>query len=136
MFTFGREKEKQSALYYLSAKDPEKQRVLDLVDSIHDFLEGNGSEESVRTALRASFTRTASGGWEQTGTWLRKPIKHYPSFESMWLEMADDKDSKVRFRVACNIDDMPPHISDQVYAKLKDDKSKKVSDMAKVRRQG
>lgn len=135
MFTFGREKEKQSALHYLSAKDPEKERVLELVDSIHDMLEGNASLEQVRTALHKAFTKTGSGGWEQTGTWLRKLINHYPELDSLWTEMCNDSDSKIRFRVACNIDCMPPHIAMQVYEKLKVDKSKKLREMAEVRHQ-
>lgn len=65
MFTFGREKEKQSALYYLSTKDPEKQLVLDMIDTIHDFLENKCSEDALRFAVTQSFTRTAGGGWEQ-----------------------------------------------------------------------
>ena len=134
MFTFGREKEKQSALYYLSTKDPEKQLVLDMVDTIHDFLENKSSEDELRSALTQSFTRTAGGCWEQTGTWLRKLSKHYPSFESMWVELAQHEDSKVRYRVACHLDDMPEGIASQVYEKLKADKSKKVREMAEIRR--
>lgn len=134
MFTFGRDKEKQSALYYLSAKDPEKQLVLDLVDSIHDFLEDKCSEVELHLALVQSFTRTGGGGWEQTGTWLRNLSKHYPSFETLWVEMAEHVDAKVRFRVACNIDDMSEQIAAQIYDKLKTDKSKKVREMAELRR--
>lgn len=134
MFTFGREKEKQSALYYLSTKDPEKQLVLDMVDTIHDFLENKCSEDALRFAVTQSFTRTAGGGWEQTGTWLRKLSKHYPSLETMWVEMAEYRDSKVRFRVACHLEDMSEAIASQVYEKLKIDKSKKVRDMAEIRR--
>lgn len=134
MFTFGRDKEKQSALYYLSAKDPEKQLVLDLVDAVHDFLEDKCSEVGLRLALVQSFTRTGGGGWEQTGTWLQKLSKHYPSFETLWVEMAEHADAKVRFRVACNIDDMSEQVAAQVYDKLKTDKSKKVREMAEVRR--
>lgn len=133
MFTFGRDKEKQSALYYLSAKDPEKQLVLDLVDCIHDYIEGKCPPVQVGVALKEAFGKTAGGGWEQTGTWLRKLCKHDSAFNSLWIELCESPDGKVRFRVACHIDDMSEETATQIYSKLKADKSKKVSSMAETR---
>lgn len=131
MFTFGREHEKKCALGHMRSKNAKEVRlIIAVVDAVHDLLETNATEDAVRTILSQAFVEGGTGVWEQTGSWLRKLIKEYPRFESMWLEFANNADWKVRFRAACFIDEMPPLIGRRVSAHLREDSNKKVRGMA------
>jgi|AGTN01.1.fsa_nt_gi hypothetical protein len=125
MFTFGRDQEKICAGHYLS-----NQKQVDLIgaviDAVHDLLEDKISKEALRPVLEQGFTEGGSGVWEQTGIWLRKLSDEFPEFATMWIDFADHSQSTVRFRAACCLDEMPPHIARAVNEKLMHDGSKNV----------
>lgn len=132
MFTFGRERERESALKYLKdSKDAPL--ILAVIDSVHDLLEKRISEDRLREVLIETFVKGGSGVWEQTGAWIRKFSKENPSFNSLWLTLSDHPEWQTRFRVATFINEMPADIATTLCVKLKDDQSKKVSEMALAR---
>lgn len=134
MFTFGREHEKKCAIGYVRTKvSGQVELITELIDAVHDLIESTGTEKAVRTALSEAFVAGGSGVWEQAGAWLRKLVKEYPTFETLWLEFANHQEWKVRFRAACFIDEMPPALARQVSDQLKADGNKKVREMAEAR---
>ena len=132
MFTFGREREKESALHYL--RDPQHVHLIEaVVDAVHDLLEGRDSLDAVRHVLSRAFLNGGAGVWEQAGSWLRKLVADQPSIESLWSEFASHPEPKVRFRTACFIDEMSPTLARIIGSQLSLDGSKKVREMAEAR---
>jgi len=132
MFTFGRQREKESALYYL--KDPQQAHLIEaVVDAVHDFLEGRASLDAVGPVLSRAFAEGGTGVWEQAGSWLRKLVVDQPTLESLWSELASHPGLKVRFRTACFINEMSPTLARNIGSRLSLDRSKKVREMAKAR---
>ncbi len=132
MFTFGRQREKESALYYL--RDPQQAQLIEaVVDAVHDVLEGRASLDAVRAVLSRAFVEGGTGVWEQAGSWLRKLIAEEPALESLWSEFASHPELKVRFRAACFINEMSPTVAREIGSRLRVDRSKKVREMAEAR---
>ena len=131
MFTFGRQREKESALHYL--KDPQQAHLIEaVVDAVHDLLEGRVSVDAIRPVLARAFVDGGTGVWEQTGSWLRQLIPGQPTLESLWSELAAHSELKVRFRTACFINEMPPTLAREIGSLLSLDRSKKVREMAEA----
>lgn len=126
MFTFGREHEKNNAGHYLS-NQKQVYIIEAVIDAVHDLLEGKISEQTLRPVLTRGFTEGEPGVWEQTGIWLRKLSDEHPQLATLWIEFADHSQSTVRFRTACCLDEMPPHIARAVSEKLMQDGGKKVA---------
>ncbi len=132
MFTFGRDHEKKCALQNL--RDQKNALLIStLIDAIHDLIEQRIAPQELRPFLIAAFSEGSSGVWEQSGSWLRKLGKHYPELCSVWIDLSSHPNSKVRFRAACCIDDMPPAMARETVEKLCRDTNKKVRDMAIAR---
>lgn len=132
MFTFGREHEKKCAVAYL--RNPQQAVLIsDVIDSVHDLLDGTASIEKLADAIRIAFVRGGSGVWEGAGSWLRKTSAHYPSLVSLWDELAAHPKAEVRFRVACFLDQVPAGVFDVLSHRLAMDKSKRVASMANAR---
>jgi hypothetical protein len=132
MFTLGRQREKESALYYL--RDSQQAPLIEgVVDAVHDLLEGRTTPDALRPVLSRAFVEGGTGVWEQTGSWLRKLIGEQPTLASLWSELASHIELKVRFRTACFINEMPPTLAREIGARLSLDRSKKVREMAEVR---
>jgi len=132
MFTFGPQRGKESALHYL--KDPRQAQLIEaVVDVVHDLLEGRTSADSIRTVLARAFVEGGTGVWEQAGSWLRKLIPEWPTLETLWSELADHSELKVRFRTACFINEMPPTLAREIGSRLSLDRSRKVRGMAEAR---
>lgn len=132
MHTFGREREKHSAGHYLS-NQKQIQIIESVIDAVHDLLEGKISEDALRPVLAQGFTEGGSGVWEQTGIWLRKLSAEYPKLATIWIEFASHYQATVRFRAACCLDEMPPHIARAVNEKLMLDGNKNVRYLYDVR---
>jgi hypothetical protein len=113
MFTFGRAHEKKCEASYVRnrAQVPLLMRV---IDAVHDRIEGIGSEEELRDALRVAMVEGGAGVWENSGRWLRKASQDYPGLLSLWTELARHSKAQVRFRIACFLDEMP----DDAFAEL------------------
>lgn len=132
MFTFGRQHEKACAVRYL--RDPQQAELIEsVIDAVHDLLEGAATVDTIRPMLLRGLISGGSGVWEQTGSWTRKLIAEQPHLESVWTELAAHADWKVRFRVACFINDMPATLAQDIGAQLVNDRSKKVREMAEAR---
>lgn len=129
MFTFGRKTETDVALRRHGGAE-KAEMIVAVVDSVHDLLEGKASVEDVEKVLASAITEGRRDIWDAAGTWLLKVQKHYPSVGHVWLDLAKHPAAEVRFRVACHIIDLPEAICTEVYALLKDDKSKKVRTQA------
>ena len=132
MFTFGREHERNCAVRNLRKPD-DVQLITNVVDGVHDVLEGNVSPDAIRPVILLAFSLGGSGVWEQAGSWLRKLAAKYPELESVWTELATNSEGKVRFRVACFIDELPRALALEIGSKLKDDRHKRTREMAQGR---
>jgi len=132
MFTFGREHEKKCAVQYLRDAN-ESQRIVAVVDAVHDVLERRVQPEAVRSAFIDAFSQGGTGVWEQAGSWLRKLAADLPELDSMWYELSESSDGKVRFRVACLLNDLPQELALELGQKLRVDKHKKTREMALAR---
>jgi hypothetical protein len=129
LFSFGREHEKECAEPHVH--DPAQlYLVTTMIDSVHDLLEGKTSEEQTRSAVRAAFVEGGAGVWEQAGSWLRKLCEDYPDFQALWPEFASNSKAAIRFRAAAFLDDMPGAIAECVHARLANDRSSRVREMA------
>lgn len=129
MFTFGRERERQCAVGYVRDAS-QHDMILGVVDAVHDFLEEKKTEAELSPILKCAFQQGGSGVWEQSGKWIRKLSHEYPVFLTLWSELAEYSDWKVRFRVACFLDEIPKELALELGARLTTDKSKKVREMA------
>jgi hypothetical protein len=129
MFTFGRNHEKACSVMYLHDK-AEAPRIHGVIDAVHDFLDGNVTEEDLRRALYDAFSEGGSGVWEQTDSWIQKLWREYPSFGTLWVELSEHPSWKVRWRVACVLDSMPPALRLKIGNRLRLDASRKVREMA------
>ncbi len=132
MFTFGREHEKVCAANYLRDQR-ELSKIHEVIDVAHDLLEGNLPESEIRPILVKAFSEGGSGVWEQTAKWIRNLIRDYPSLATIWDELAEHPDWKVRWRTACVLDWMPIEVARRIGPLLASDKSKKVRQYAEDR---
>jgi len=129
MFTFGREHEKRCAAHYL--RDPSQIGLIaDVVDAVHDVLEGKCRVDDVRQTCSRAFCDGGSGVWEQTALWMTKLDREHPLLLSDWRTLAANKKATVRFRVACCLNDMPQSLAKEIGELLANDRSKKVREMA------
>jgi hypothetical protein len=132
MFTFGREHELECAVRDLRDAN-QAHMITNVVDAVHDILEGKSTPESVRSIAIRAFTDGGSGVWEQTGSWLRKLTAEYPELESVWHELSNSPDGNTRFRVACFINELPRALATEIGVRLTDDRHKKTREMALAR---
>ena len=125
MFTFGREHEKNCAANYIhdAADLP---MIRQVIDAVHDLLEGSRTASEVRPIISESFTKGGSGVWEQTGNWLAKLGSTRPDLASLWAEFATHQSAQIRFRAAAFIGEMPDAVFQEVLPKLLADVSRKV----------
>jgi hypothetical protein len=132
IFTFGREHERKCEARYV--RNPAQvPLILAVVDAVHDLIEGQASESDLRSVLREAFIEGGSGVWENAEKWLRKCSSDYPGLLDLWVEFAANSKLEVRFRVACVLDRVPKNIFDSLSVQLSNDKSRKVSSMARAR---
>jgi hypothetical protein len=132
MFTFGRQHEKKCAVSYV--RDIGQASLIhDVIDAVHDVLENQTDIEDVRPVFSRAFTEGGSGVWEQTGSWIWKLAVEYPDLDSLWQEFATNTDWKVRFRAACFINNMPVTTATEIGNILRNDRSKRVREMAQAR---
>ena len=132
MFTFGRDHEKKCEAQYV--RNPAHVPMLmNVIDAVHDLLEGRGGLEQVRASLRVALTDGGAGVWENAAKWLRKTSFDHPEILSLWSELASHPKADIRFRVACFIDEMPVETASAICAGLSQDRSKKVAEMAEYK---
>ena len=125
MFTFGRAHEVEHAVLFVGS--PEKAAVLvAVIDAVHDLLEGQGSEEAVLACLRTALVEGESGIWESAASWLRKLGAGYPATQQLWTELAVHRSATVRFRVACEVEDLADPLRSDLLRLLLQDPSKQV----------
>ena len=132
MFTFGRDHERRCALQYLHNPN-DAPLITDVIDAVHDVLDGKASLTSIRPIITRAFSEGGSGVWEQTGSWLRNLAYEYPELASLWNELSTNSDGKVRFRVACCMRDIPQPLALEIGSRLKEDRHKKTREMAQSR---
>ncbi|WP_027709912.1 hypothetical protein [Zooshikella ganghwensis] len=125
MFTIGRENELKNAINFVGSSE-KAALLIETIDAIHDFLEGRASEQELKAVIRKAFVEGKSGTWESAGSWLRKITNEYPDFVKLWEEFAIHKSSKIRFRVAAHINELPDSIFTNLCQLLLNDKSAKV----------
>jgi hypothetical protein len=135
MFTFGREHEKECSARNFRGKTqlPDIHFLMTVIDDVHDLIEGKGSIEQVIESCRAAFTKGGRVAWDQTEYWIRKCSEDYPEILELWYEFSDDSRAEIRWRVACLLDNLPISIRSDLSFKLANDRSKRVSGMARAR---
>lgn len=129
MFTFGRDHEKncEARLVRNPAQIP---LLMNVIDAIHDLIDGNGDLEYVRTSVHVAMTEGGAGVWENAAKWLRKTGFDYPDIISLWSELASHSNAEVRFRVASLLDEVPIKCFGAISSALLKDRSKRVVEMA------
>lgn len=125
MFTIGREREKKHSNRYLSNAEcrPHIHRV---IDAVHDCLEGCYDPNEVRRAFTAAFNDGGSGVWEQTESWLAKLTREFPEFADIWRDLSQNNDSKLRFRAAASLENMPEEYFWEMLLAFSADRSKSI----------
>lgn len=132
MFTFGREHEKKCAAHYL--RDTRQVGMMeDVIDAVHDVLEGKRLIDDVRSSFAKAFSEGGSGVWEQTASWMTKLAGEHPELLTEWQSLAAHKNAMVRFRVACCLNDMPYSFATEIGQQLMNDRGTKVRTMAAAR---
>jgi len=132
MFTFGREHEVRCAISNIKTKENQK-LAASSVHSGHDYLEENIPLNKLGEILKSNFSNGGSGVWEQAGSWIGKVVTENPTAISWWHCLAAEKSAIVRFRVACFLDEIPKDGANEIGAIFKNDRSKKVKEMAEAR---
>jgi hypothetical protein len=81
MFTFGRDQEKkyEERLVRNPAQIP---MLMDVIDAVHDLIEGHGDLTQVTDSVRIALTSGGAGVWENAEKWLRKTGFEYPDILS------------------------------------------------------
>ena len=64
---------------------------------------------------------------------MRRLAGEYPAVLATWREFARHTDGRVRFRAACFLNEMPGPLAQEIGNELRNDRSKKVQDMAQAR---
>ena len=132
MFTFGRQREKECAAYYLC--NPDQLSLIEgVVDAVHDVIEGKGELDDFRTAFERAFVDGGSGVWEQTATWMTRLSLEHRELLKEWRRLSTHTKAEVRFRVACCINDMPLEIAVELAEVFSNDRSRKVRKMSAAR---
>jgi hypothetical protein len=125
MFTIGREREKENAARYLH-NQADALVVGRVIDAVHDLIEGVASADTVGPVFAEAFVSGGGGAWEQTGSWMRKLAREHPSLHQLWLQLAQHKSARIRFRVAAFLNDMPDEIRQRLTATFLADRSANV----------
>lgn len=124
MWTLGRDREKEHARKFLGSKDS---KVLEqVIDAVHDLIEQKKVTKATTDALHAGLLEGASGTWESAGSWLIKACREFSELCTLWVELSSHPSSKIRFRVAAFVEDMPDGIARKVLPQLLADPSVKV----------
>ena len=130
MWTIGREREKLHAGKYVR-QSAQQQLLFPVIDAVHDLKEGKAGLEEFCESARTAMTLGGDRVWEQAASWVGQVEREYPEVASLWNELALNSDWRVRWRVAyslyCFISEPQ---SDQLFAKLRHDRSKKVREFA------
>lgn len=129
-WTIGRDREKAHAAKF--AKRQEQQELLfPVIDAALDVNEGCDDEANfIERSKRAMITGDAVV-WQNTSGWIRKIEKEHNSVLELWDELASHPSWQVRWRVACLLyNDIPETKADELFAKLRYDKSTKVRQYA------
>lgn len=132
MFTFGREHELKCAVRDITSKE-DIRLVTQVVEAVHDLTERKPEAVSFQNSVTEAFSLGGSGVWEQTGSWLRRVSQENPETLDIWRELSRSTAAKVRFRVACFLNEMPRCLALEIGSQLKCDASKKTRDMAEAR---
>lgn len=125
MWTIGREREKEHAHGYLGPTE-NPAHIDAVIDAVYDLKEGAEVTSQVFQVFRVGFIDGGRATWDQTGTWLRKVGSEFPSLLELWHEFATHRSSKIRFRAAAFLNQMPPNIFERLFPHLLDDISAKV----------
>ena len=129
MFTFGRDHEKKCE-ERLVGNPAQVPLLMDVIDAVHDLIEGNGNLAPVATSIRTAMTQGGAGVWENAAKWLRKTACDHPEILSLWSELASHSKAEVRYRIACLLDEMPSHMLTAIAPSLLTDRSRRVAEMA------
>lgn len=125
MFTFGREQEIKVALRRHGGPDRAGQ-IVDIVNAIHDLQEKTCSLEHVESLIRLALVEGRRDVWDAAGTWLLKLQGDHADCRQLWVELAGHESAEVRFRVASHLPDFGHGLREEIYALLKDDRSRRV----------
>ena len=117
IFTLGREREKLHAAGYVRS-ETDRRCVEDMIDVVHNVLEGLMAVNDAGPTLVHQFISGGNGVWEQTGSWIRKLTSRHPELSRLWPEMAEHKSSKIRFRVAAFVNDIPAEVRQQLISRF------------------
>lgn len=130
MWTIGREREKAHAAKFVRKED-QQQLLFPVIDAVHDLKEGTGQIGDFIVAARRAMIEGGSGAWQNTANWLRQVGREHPAAYALWGELARHESWRIRWKVACCLYlDIPELQSDDLFALLRADRSKKVRDYA------
>lgn len=133
-WTIGREREKLHAAKFV--RKAEEQAILfPVIDAVEDLKEGIGTIQQFMSAARTAMITGGFGAWTGTSNWISKVAKDAPEVSALWDELSNHTEWKVRWRVACELYSfgIGEEQSNRLFAKLRNDKSKKVRDYANSR---
>lgn len=129
MFTFGREHEIKHAIDFIGSEE-KSVLLIDTINAVHDYLENKITSQQVKEIISTTFTDGKSGTWESAGSWLLKLGGESSELIELWEVFALHKSSKVRYRVAAHINDLPKSIFPKIAEILINDKSSNVRSKA------
>ncbi len=117
MFTFGRIKEIEHAIYRVG-NDEEAKLLINVINGVHDVLENKKNIENISETFKTALIEGKSGIWESSGSWLINLSDEYPILNKIWEELVQHPKLEVRFRVSAHLIDLPYDIAEKLYNSL------------------
>ena len=129
MFTLGRDREKAHARRNMG-RDEDPLLINAVIDAVHDLLDGIPLSDGTLAVFRAGFIDGGRATWDQTGTWLAKACREFPSLEALWHEFAQHRSALIRIRAAAFLLEMPEVVTRTILPALLVDGSANVRSKA------
>lgn len=128
--SFGRERDKDFIRGY-NIDEESRDMLLRMTDAVHDLNDGTGDLQTFLDCVRAAVASRNEGVRDKALTLLARVSCYHPPCESIWWELADHVSWGFRFAVACRLYwYVPERLSDRLFANLRNDKSKRVREIA------
>ncbi|WP_156256213.1 hypothetical protein [Sandarakinorhabdus oryzae] len=128
--SFGRQTDRNHIIRYVS--DPEAQiLLLEMTDAVHDLNDGVGDVDQFISRVRDVLHSRFGGARENALMLLSRVARYHPECNVIWRELMQSPSWQMRFAVACRLYwHVPEDLSDRFFAILRNDKSKRVREIA------
>jgi hypothetical protein len=128
--TFGRARDLQF-IVESDLEPADKDILLAATDAVHDLRDGIGSLDRFLETVRTAIWSKRGAVRDPALTLLTRVSNYHPDCLRVWIDLAQDPSWTYRFAVACRLYwQVPEALSDLLFSELRNDKSKRVRDIA------